>query len=226
MSSHRCPVDADRAGYGGCSCAGPRVGMVLSAADRDSWTESDRRLPCRCQGRPPGRPSMAGPPIGLPPPGARPPPMAASPPCTSGRRGGPAATSGTPTSATLAAHSGGAHTRTSEPRARNRTASPNSGSTPPRESYVNNNTRISRLPFPLPRDYPRRVPGAIRSCPFSSKGTNDSWVRTSVSCNTRDEHRCRKPVHSLRRVGAREVCGELCGGRAMDLIGFDQRAGG
>jgi hypothetical protein len=50
--------------------------------------------------------------------------------------------------ASRSAQSGGAHTRTSAPSARNRTASPTSGSTPPRESYVDNDTRTSRLPFP------------------------------------------------------------------------------
>ena len=55
-------------------------------------------------------------------------------PCTSGRTGGPAGTSGTPTSASRSAQPGGAHTRTSAPSARNRTASAASGSTPPRES--------------------------------------------------------------------------------------------
>jgi hypothetical protein len=40
------------------------------------------------------------------------------------------------------AQSGSAHTRTCVPRARNRTASPTIGSTPPRDLYVDNNTRI------------------------------------------------------------------------------------
>jgi hypothetical protein len=62
-------------------------------------------------------------------------------PCTSARTGSPAGTSDTPTSASRSAQSGGAHTRTSAPSSRSRTASPASGSTPPRESYVDNNTR-------------------------------------------------------------------------------------
>ena len=53
-------------------------------------------------------------------------------PCTSWRTGGPAGTSGTPTWASRSAQSGGAHTRTSAPSSRNRTASPASGSTSPR----------------------------------------------------------------------------------------------
>jgi len=69
-------------------------------------------------------------------------------PCTSGRTGWPTGTSGTPTSASRSAQSGGAHIHTSAPSSRNRTASPTSGSTPPRESYVDNNTRISHPPFP------------------------------------------------------------------------------
>jgi hypothetical protein len=44
--------------------------------------------------------------------------------------------------------SGGVHTRTSESSARNRTASPTIGSTSPRDLYVDNNTRISLIPFP------------------------------------------------------------------------------
>jgi len=54
----------------------------------------------------------------------------------------------TPTSAGRSAQSGGAHIRTSAPNSRNRTATPTSGSTPPRESYVDSNTRISRFSFP------------------------------------------------------------------------------
>src|SRR6266700_8205013 len=89
-------------------------------------------------------------------------------PCTSGRTGGPTGTSGTPTSASRSAQSGGAHTRTSAPSARNRTASPTSGSTPPRESYVDKSTRISLLPFPQvlasASDYAAR-PGSCRKPP-------------------------------------------------------------
>ena len=44
--------------------------------------------------------------------------------------------------------SGGAHTRTSAPSSRNCTASPTSGSTSPRDPYVDNNTRIRDSPFP------------------------------------------------------------------------------
>ena len=64
---------------------------------------------------------------------------------TIGRTGWPVATSGTPTPASRAANSssGGAHTRTCAPSARNRTASPTSGSTSPREPVVDNNTRTS-----------------------------------------------------------------------------------
>ncbi len=43
---------------------------------------------------------------------------------------------------------GGAHTRTSARSARNRTASPTIGSTSPRDPVVDNNTRMSQLPFP------------------------------------------------------------------------------
>jgi len=64
------------------------------------------------------------------------------------RIGWPTGTSGTPTSASSSAKSGGAHTRTFAPSARNRTASPTSGSTSPRDPCVDNNTRISRLAFP------------------------------------------------------------------------------
>src|SRR5262249_49009529 len=41
-----------------------------------------------------------------------------------------------------------AHTTTSAPSSRSCTANPSSGSTSPRDPYVDNNTRISRLPFP------------------------------------------------------------------------------
>ena len=68
----------------------------------------------------------------------------------SARADGPTGTSGTPTPASRSAKSssGGAHTRTSAPSSRNCTASPTSGSTSPRDPYVDNNTRTSRLPFP------------------------------------------------------------------------------
>jgi hypothetical protein len=56
-------------------------------------------------------------------------------PRTIGRTGWPTGTSG-------------AHTRTSTPSARNRTAIPTIGSTSPRDPYLDNNTRISLLPFP------------------------------------------------------------------------------
>jgi hypothetical protein len=68
-------------------------------------------------------------------------------PCTSARTGSPTGTSSTPTSASRSAQSGGAHTSASAPSSCNRTASAASGSTPPRESYVDNSTRISRSPF-------------------------------------------------------------------------------
>ena len=69
-------------------------------------------------------------------------------PCTSARTDWPNGTSGTPTlGQPLARQSGGAHTRTSAPSSRNRTASPTSGSTPPRDSYVDNSTRTSCPPF-------------------------------------------------------------------------------
>ncbi|GAA1176470.1 hypothetical protein GCM10009654_37070 [Streptomyces hebeiensis] len=60
------------------------------------------------------------------------------------RADSPTGTSGTPTPASDSAHSssGGAHTRTSAPSRRNRAASATSGSTSPREPYVDNNTRI------------------------------------------------------------------------------------
>src|SRR5215218_2957034 len=69
-------------------------------------------------------------------------------PVPSGRTGWPTGTSGAPTRASSSAKSGGAHTRISAPSARNRTASPTIGSTSPRDSFVDNNTRISLLPFP------------------------------------------------------------------------------
>jgi hypothetical protein len=46
-----------------------------------------------------------------------------------------------------AAQSGGAHTRTCEPSARNRTANPTIGSMPPREAYVDNNTHVFTTPI-------------------------------------------------------------------------------
>src|SRR5450759_2321091 len=68
-------------------------------------------------------------------------------PVTSARTDGPNGTSGTltPASSTANSSSGGAHTRTSAPSSRNRTASPASGSTSPRDPYVDNNTRTSRI---------------------------------------------------------------------------------
>ena len=64
-------------------------------------------------------------------------------PCTSARTDWPTGTSGTPTRASSSAKSGGAHTRTSAPSSRNRTASATIGSTSPRDPHVDNNTRIS-----------------------------------------------------------------------------------
>jgi hypothetical protein len=60
------------------------------------------------------------------------------------RTDSPKGTRGTPKPASRWANSssGGAHIRTWTPSACNCTASPTSGSTPPRESYVDNNTRI------------------------------------------------------------------------------------
>ena len=86
-------------------------------------------------------------------------------PCTSGRTGGPTGTSGTPTPASRSAQSGGAHTRTSAPGARNRTASPTSGSTPPCESYVESNIRIPRPPFPACSGLGQRLCGTTRVLP-------------------------------------------------------------
>ena len=60
-----------------------------------------------------------------------------------GHRHTPIGTGGTPTRASSSAKSGGAHTRTSAPSARDCTASPTIGSTSPRHPYVDNNTRIS-----------------------------------------------------------------------------------
>src|SRR5579885_2801867 len=65
-------------------------------------------------------------------------------PVTSGRIGWPSGTSGTPTPASRSAtsSSGGAHTRTSAPRARHHAASPTTGSTHPRDPDTDTNTRI------------------------------------------------------------------------------------
>src|SRR5215207_7699731 len=68
-------------------------------------------------------------------------------PSSSWRTGRPSGTSGTPTSASRSAQSGGAHIRTSAPSPRNRTASATSGSTSPRPPYVDNNTRIRYTHF-------------------------------------------------------------------------------
>jgi len=54
------------------------------------------------------------------------------------------------------------------PSSRNRTASSTSGSTPPRESYVDKTTRISRLPFPqvlASADDSAAPPGSCRKPP-------------------------------------------------------------
>jgi hypothetical protein len=91
-------------------------------------------------------------------------------PVTIGRTGRPTDTSGTltPASSSTNTLSGGAHTRTSAPSARNRTASPTSGSTSPRDPYVDNNTRMSRLLFlqvlALAGDSAAR-PGSCRKSP-------------------------------------------------------------
>jgi hypothetical protein len=71
--------------------------------------------------------------------------------CMLGRRHTPAGTTPVATSAShpsVAAQSGVAHTRTCVPSARNFTASPTTGSTPPHDPYADNNTRISRAQFP------------------------------------------------------------------------------
>src|SRR5512143_606210 len=61
--------------------------------------------------------------------------------------GGPSGISGTPIPASSSANSlsGGAHIHTSAPSSRNCTASPTSGSTSPRDPYVDNNIHISQL---------------------------------------------------------------------------------
>jgi hypothetical protein len=64
----------------------------------------------------------------------------------SARANRPIGTSGTPKPASNSAKSGGAHTSTSAPRARNSSASASIGSTSPRDPYVDNKTRIPRLP--------------------------------------------------------------------------------
>src|SRR5256886_5780699 len=86
-------------------------------------------------------------------------------PCISARTGGPIGTSGTPTSANRSAQSGGAHTSASAPSSRNPTASPASGSTSPRPPYVDNSTRISRLPFPQVLAFDQRFCGTPRVLP-------------------------------------------------------------
>lgn len=58
-----------------------------------------------------------------------------------------------------------AGTRTSAPSARNCTASPTSGSTSPRDPYVDKNTRTSRLPFPSISGLGRRFCGKTRALP-------------------------------------------------------------
>jgi hypothetical protein len=75
----------------------------------------------------------------------------------SSRADRPTGTSGTPTPASRAANSssGGAHTSTSAPCSRNRTASATIGSTSPRDPYVDSNARISHPHFR--RFQPRRT---------------------------------------------------------------------
>src|SRR5262249_53615139 len=73
-------------------------------------------------------------PVGIPAGGGGPP-------------GWPTGPRGTPAPALRSARSCGAPTRTSAQSARNRTACLTSGSTLPRPPYVDNNTRISCLPF-------------------------------------------------------------------------------
>src|SRR5271167_363282 len=73
------------------------------------------------------------------------------------RTDSPNGTSGTPKSAARCANSssGGTHSTASAPRACSCTASPSRGSTPPRESYVDNNTRIPLLLYP--QSCPKRL---------------------------------------------------------------------
>ena len=82
--------------------------------------------------------------------------------CTSWCTGGPKGTSGTPASASRSAQSGGAHISTSAPSSRNRTASPTSGSTPPRESYVNSSTRTFAFPHVFSSVFGLRLCGTTR----------------------------------------------------------------
>ena len=81
-------------------------------------------------------------------------------PVTSGRTGWPTGASGTPTGASSSAKSGGAHTGTSAPSARNCTASPTIGSTSPRDPYVDINTHAFRYSHFL----------ALRACPAAVFG--------------------------------------------------------
>ncbi len=133
------PLGVQRAG----SHTGPRCrSRPMGTADRETASEGDaataerlgrrprRRGGCRASRSPRARRGRSD-------------PTSASHPSAAETRFRPAGTRGTPTSASRSAQSGGAHARASTPSARNRTASPTSGSTSPLPPYVDNNTRIS-----------------------------------------------------------------------------------
>src|SRR5215217_8223049 len=117
-------------------------------------------------------------------------------PCISVRTGG---TSGTSNWVSRSAQSGGAHTRTSAPSSRNRTASATSGSTSPRPPYVDNNTRISRPHFRrfwLRPAILRHDPGLAASPPVrytlrvERSGTLLPFIVTLLTDNLLAKRRC------------------------------------
>ena len=86
-------------------------------------------------------------------------------PCTKSRTDLPAGTIGTPTRASRSAKSGGTHIRTSAPSSRNATASPNNGSTSPRDPHVDINTRIFATPISAGSGFGQPFWGTTRVLP-------------------------------------------------------------
>ncbi len=91
---------------------------------------------------------------------------------------------------------GGAHIRTSAPSSCNRTARPNSGSTSPRDPHVDNNTRISRPPFPQ--------------------------VLASASDSAARPGSCRKPPGALYIESGRELLLPFSGDTPSSMISLSQ----
>ncbi|GAA2868668.1 hypothetical protein GCM10010517_28520 [Streptosporangium fragile] len=132
--------------------------------------------------------------------------------------------------------SGGAHTRTSAPGARNRTASATTGPTSPRDPYVDNNTRISHPRFR--RFWPRPTilrhdPGLVASPPVRyTLGVERSGYSPFPSSSAVDGqalrgpayHQNRSPLHHTVRPSQTDTAARSWSPLPMTAIPYRARA--